>query len=52
MDVIEEGLYEVLCRKPKIINDLPIQIGLFVYLNAKLHRLEFFHLFIWKYLEK
>jgi len=59
LDVIEKGLYEVLCRKPKIINDLPIQIGLFVYratsfgiFHAKLHLLEFFHLFIWKYLEK
>jgi len=52
LDVIQDNLYEVSCRKSKIINNLPIQVGLFVYLNAKLHLLKFFHLFIRKFLQK
>jgi len=49
LDVIEEGLYEVSCRKKKILNDFPIQV---VYLNAKLHLLQIFHLFFRRYLER
>ena len=32
------------------MNDLPIQIGLNVYLNSKLHMLKFFYLFLKKYI--
>ena len=34
----------------KIVDDLPIQIGLNVYLNSKLHMLKFFYLFLKKYI--
>ena len=36
--------------KNKIVNDLPFQIGLNVYLNSKLHMLKFFYFFLKKYI--
>ena len=50
LDVIEENLYEVKCRKKQIKNNLPIQIGLNVYMNAKLHMLKFYYLFLKKFI--
>ena len=38
--------------KKKIINDLPIQIGLFVYLNAKLTMLRLSYDFYFKFCQK
>ena len=50
LDVISENFYEVKCLKKHVLNDLPIQIGLNVYMNAKLHILKFYYLFIKKYI--
>ena len=50
LDVISENFYEVKCLKKHVLNDLPIQIGLNVYMNAKLHMLKFYYLFIKKYI--
>ena len=50
LDIIEEGLYEVKCLKKRIKNDLPIQIGFNVYMNAKLHMLKFYYLFLKKFI--
>ena len=50
LDIIEEGLYEVKCLKKRIKNDLPIQIGLNEYMNAKLHMLKFYYLFLKKFI--
>ena len=50
MDEIKKDVYEVKSLKNKIVNNLPIQIGLNVYLNSKLHMLKFFYLFLKKYI--
>ena len=50
LDQIKKDIYEVKSLKNKIVNDLPIQIGLNVYLNSKLHMLKFFYLFLKKYI--
>ena len=50
LDEIKKNVYEVKSLKNKIVNDLPIQIGLNVYLNSKLHMLKFFYLFLKKYI--
>ena len=50
LDEIKKDIYEVKSLKNKIVNDLPIQIGLNVYLNSKLHVLKFFYLFLKKYI--
>ena len=52
LEVISPGIYEVRSLKKKIINNLPIQIGLFVYLNAKLTMLCFLYDFIFKFCQK
>ena len=49
LDVISEDFYEVKCLKKHILNNLPIQIGVNLYMNAKLHMLKFYYLFIKKY---
>ena len=43
LEVVSLGIYEIKMLKKKDINDLPIQIGLFVYLNAKLTMLRFLY---------
>jgi len=43
---------KLIAEKNKIIDNLSIKIGLFIDLNTKLHILEFFHLFIRKFLKK
>ena len=50
LDEIKKDLYEVKSLKSKIANDFPIQIGLNVYLNSKLHMLKFFNSFLKKYI--
>ena len=52
LEVISPGIYEVRSLKKKIINNLPIQIGLFVYLNAKLTMLRFLYDFLFKFCQK
>ena len=52
LEVISPGIYKVRSLKKKIINDLPIQIGLFVYLNAKLTMLRFLYNFLFKFCQK
>ena len=42
LDEIASDLYEVKSLKHKIRHDLPVQIGINVYLNSKLHMLKFF----------
>ena len=49
MDKIKKEIYKVKSLKNKIANDVPIQIGLNVYLDTKLHMLKFFYLFLKKY---
>ena len=44
------NVYEVKSLKRNIHHDLPIQIGLNVYLNSKLHMLKFFYCFLKKYI--
>ena len=48
LEVVSSGVYEVKSLKKKIINNLSIQIGLFVYLNAKLTMLYFLYNFLFK----
>ena len=50
LDEIGSDLYEVKSLKHKIRHDLPVQIGINVYLNSKLHMLKFFYLFLKKYI--
>ena len=50
LDEIKIDIYEVKSLKSKILNDLPIQIGLTIYLNSKLHMLKLFYLFLKKYI--
>ena len=49
---IEKGIYEVNSLKRKITLDLPIQLGLMVYCESKLHMLKFFYLFLKKFIPK
>ena len=46
LDEIISDVYEVKSLKRNIRHDLPIQIGLNVYLNSKLHMLKFFYCFL------
>ena len=48
LDEIAFDLYEVKSLKHKIRHDFPVQIGINVYLNSKLHMLKFFYLFLKK----
>ena len=50
LDEIVSEVYEVKSLKHSIRHDLPIQIGLNVYLNSKLHTLKFFYCFLKKYI--
>ena len=50
LDQIKKDIYKVKSLKNKIVNDLPIQIGLNVYLILKLHMLKFFYLFLKTYI--
>ena len=52
LDEIISYVYEVKSLKQSICHDLPIQIGLNVYLNSKLHMLKFFYCFLKKYVPK
>ena len=52
LEVISPGIYEVRSLKKKIINNLPIQIRLFVYLSAKLTMLRFLCDFLFKFCQK
>ena len=46
LDKIGSDLYEVKSLKHKIRHDLPVQIGINMYLNSKLHMLKFLYLFL------
>ena len=48
LDEIVPDSYEVKSLKRSIRHDLPIQIGLNVHLNSKLHMLKFFYCFLKK----
>ena len=50
LDEIVFDVYEVKSLKCSICHDLPIQIGLNIYLNYKLHMLKFFYCFLNKYI--
>ena len=52
LDEIVSDVYEVKSLKHSIRHDLPIQIGLNVYLNSKLHMLKFFYCSLKKYIPK
>ena len=52
LEVVSRGIYEIKSLKKKVINDLLIQIGLFVYLNAKLTMLRFLYNFLLKFCQK
>ena len=49
---IDDELYEVKSLKRQIVQDLPLQVGLNVYCESKLHMLKFVHLFLKKYIPK
>ena len=46
LDKLASDLYEVKSLKHKIRHDLPVQIGVNVYLNLKLDMLKFFYLYL------
>ena len=48
----EQSLFEVEMSPDKIVWDLPMQIGFFVYQYAKLRMLEFYYDFILKFIDK
>ena len=50
-DVVAPGVYEAKTLKKTITNDQALQIGLFVYLNAKLHLFQFYYEFMKKFLD-
>ena len=50
MNKNKKDIYEVKSLKNKTVNDLAIQIGLNVYLNAKLYMLKFFYWFLKKFI--
>ena len=50
LDKIAADLYEVKSLEKKIRQDLPIQVGINVYLHSKLRMLKFFYLFLTKYI--
>ena len=52
LEVVSPRVYEVTSLKKKVINELPIPIGLFVYLNAKLTMLCFLYDFLLKFCQK
>ena len=52
LEVVSPGIYEIKMLEKKVINDLPIQICLFVYLNAKLTMLHFLYDFLFKFCQK
>ena len=52
LEVFSSEIYGVKSLKKKIINGLPIQIGLFVYLNAKLTMHCFLYDFLFKFCKK
>ena len=52
LDQINEDTYEVQSCKKTIKLNLPIQIGFFVYQNAKLRMLQFYYDFLDKYLDR
>ena len=52
LDEIVSDVYEVKNLKRSIRHDIPIQIGLNVYLNSKLHMLKFFYCFMKKYISE
>ena len=52
MDEIGQNLYEVSMAKKTIKQDLPLQIGFFVYQYAKLRMLEFYYDFLDKFLDR
>ena len=52
LEVVSPGIYEIKMLKKKVINNLPIQIGPFVYLNAKLTMLRFLYDFLFKLCQK
>ena len=45
LEQLKPGLYEVKSMKTQIKRDLPVQLGISVYLEAKLHILKFFYHF-------
>ena len=52
LNAISENLYEIEHFKKKIVLDLPIQIGFFVYGYAKLRMLEFYYDFLDFYINR
>ena len=52
LEVVSPGIHEITSVKIEVINDVPIQIRLFVYLNAKLTMLRFLYDFLFKFCQK
>ncbi|XP_072022325.1 uncharacterized protein [Amphiura filiformis] len=52
LNTISENCYEVEMAKAKIKQDLPIQVGFFVYQHAKLRMLQFYYDFLDYYLDR
>ena len=52
LNEVSEDLYEVELAKKKITYDLPLHIGFFVYLYAKLRMLAFYYDFLDKYVDR
>ena len=51
LDRISSKIYEVKSLKKHIIQNLPVQLGLSMYCESKVHMLKFYYLFLKKYLE-
>ena len=51
LEVVTPGVYEIKSLKKSITNDQALQVGLMVYLNAKLHLFQFYYEFMKKFLD-
>ena len=51
MKVITPGVYEIKSLKKSVTNDQASQVGLMVYLNAKLRLFRFYYEFVKKFLD-
>ncbi len=49
---LDDNLFEVEAFKQKVIQDMPLQIGFFVYQEAKLHMLKFYYDFIDQFIDR
>ena len=52
LDVVTDNAYEITSNKSRLMYDLPLHIGFFVYQYAKLRMLQFYYDFVDRYVER